>query len=81
MLLHAVRDQNIFTQGDFFDFSVLFMYFIQPGFICRPSDSTVSEDAGTQELLRHWQLAVRHFNHSRLDLVHKRHSCTVRIGL
>ncbi len=45
MLLHAVRDQNIFTQGDIFDFSLLFMYFTQSCFICRPSDSTVSEDA------------------------------------
>ncbi len=31
--------------GGFFGF---FQYFIQPCFICRPSDSTVSEDAGIE---------------------------------
>jgi hypothetical protein len=32
-------------RGDFLDFS-FFMYDIQHCFICRPSDATVSEDAG-----------------------------------
>ncbi len=37
---------NITQQGDF-EFIYLFsMYYIQHCFICRPSDSTVSEDAG-----------------------------------
>jgi hypothetical protein len=45
-----------------------FMYFVQHGFICRPSDSTVSEDAGIYNpgLLRlwHWQ------TDARLDFIH-----------
>ncbi len=39
------------------------MYFIQHCFICRPSDSNVSEDARSNPgllRLRHWQSAVRH---------------------
>jgi hypothetical protein len=35
-------DFLIFNRG----FFGIFMYFIQQGFICRPSDSAVSEDAG-----------------------------------
>ncbi len=34
-----------FFKGNFWDFFA-FMYVIQHWFICRPSDSTVSEDAG-----------------------------------
>ncbi len=33
-------------RGDFLDF--FFMYVVQHCFICRPSDSTVSEDAGIE---------------------------------
>jgi hypothetical protein len=39
--------RNYFFKGDFMDF-FLFMYDIQHCFICRPSDSTVSEDAGIE---------------------------------
>ncbi len=38
-----------FQRGIFKDFSSFFMYFIQHCFICRPSDSTVSEDAGIDQ--------------------------------
>ncbi len=46
-----------FLKGDILDFSIFFRYDIQHCFICRPSDSNVSEDAGIepgQLLLRHW---------------------------
>jgi hypothetical protein len=53
------------------------MYFIQHCFICRPSDSTVSVEAGSnpgQSQLRHWlsdALATRlHLIHTRLHIVH-----------
>ncbi len=50
------------------------MYFIQHCFICRPADSTVSEDAGIE--LRQWQsdaLTIQlDLIHSRLDLIHTR---------
>jgi hypothetical protein len=40
------------TQGVFW---IFFLYFIQHCFICRPSDSRVSEDAGIEpRLLRLW---------------------------
>ncbi len=47
------------------------MYFIQRCFICRPSDSTVSEDAGIDEprTVATSALAVGRPNHS--DLIHK----------
>jgi hypothetical protein len=38
------EDDQIVKQGTFYGFFSL--YFIQHCFICRPSDSTVSEDAG-----------------------------------
>jgi hypothetical protein len=42
-----------------------FMYFIQHYFICRPSDSTVSEDAGIEpRTVAASALAVRHSNQS-----------------
>jgi hypothetical protein len=53
-----------FNRGIFLD---LFMYFIQHCFICRPSDSTVSQDAGIDPgLLRvaTSAMAVRRSNHS-----------------
>ncbi len=41
------------------------MYFIQCWFICSPSDSTVSEDAGIEpSAVVTFTLAVRHSNHS-----------------
>ncbi len=46
---------SAFWMGIFLDF---LMYFIQHCFICRPSDFTVSEDAGSNPgllRLRHWQ--------------------------
>ncbi len=71
-----------FFQGDFF------MYGIQHCFICRPSDSTVSEDAGIEpRTVATEALAVRRSNYSarshptdwgrshpqtRLDLIHTR---------
>jgi hypothetical protein len=60
------------------------MYCIQHCFICRPSDSTVSEDAGIELLrLRHWHsdapttrldliLTRLDHIHTRLDLIHTR---------
>ncbi len=59
--------------GDF----LVFMYFIQHCYICRPSDSTVSEDAGIEpRTVVTLALAVRHSNPSarshslpRLDLI------------
>jgi hypothetical protein len=42
-----------------------FMYFIQQRFICRPLDSTVSEDAGIKpRTIASWTLTVRRSNHS-----------------
>jgi hypothetical protein len=49
-------------RGDFFGF-FLFMYDIQQRFICRPSDSTVSEDAGIEPKTVA-TTAVRRSNHS-----------------
>jgi hypothetical protein len=43
-LQSKIRHKSCFFKGDFFGF-LLFMYDIQHCFICRPSDSTVSEDA------------------------------------
>ncbi len=47
------------------DYFVFFMFFIQHCFICRPSDSTVSEDAGIgPRTVATLALAVRRSNHS-----------------
>jgi hypothetical protein len=49
--------------GDFLDF-FFSMYCIQHWFICRPSDSTVSEDAGIEPLtVATSALTVRRSNH------------------
>ncbi len=49
--------------GNFFDF-FLFMYVIQHCFICRPSYSTVSEDAGIESrIVATLALTVRRSNH------------------
>jgi hypothetical protein len=51
-------------KGNFFGFLFLFMYDIQHSFICRPSDSTVSEDAGIEpRTVATTVLAVRSSNH------------------
>jgi hypothetical protein len=47
------------------------MYFIQHCFICRPSDSTVSEDAGMEPRTGATSaMAVGRPNLTRLDLIH-----------
>jgi hypothetical protein len=54
---------SFFKQGDFFDF-FFSMYYIQHCFICRPSDSTVSEDAGIEpRTVATSALTVRRSNH------------------
>jgi hypothetical protein len=51
--------------GFFFGFYHFFMYDIQHCFICRPSDSTVSEDAGIgPRTVATTALTVRRSNHS-----------------
>jgi hypothetical protein len=46
-----------------------FIYDIQHCFICRPSDTTVSEDAGTEaRTVATAALAVRRSNHTAIDL-------------
>ncbi len=53
----------------------LFMYDIQQCFICRPSDSTVSEDAGIESRpVATTALAVRRFNHSARSHPHSARS-------
>ncbi len=66
--------------GDFKEF--LFFYVgnvIQHCFIYRPSDSTLSEDAGIDSGLWHWQpdaLTLRlDLIHTRLNLIHTRLDC------
>jgi hypothetical protein len=57
--------QTYKERGIFFGFFFLFMYDIQHCFICRPSDSTVSEDAGIKpRTVATTALAVRRSNHS-----------------
>jgi hypothetical protein len=61
-ILHYLCVADI--KGDFFG-SFLFMYNIQYCFICRPSDSTVSKDAGiVPRTVATPALAVRRSNHS-----------------
>jgi hypothetical protein len=53
-------------------FLIFFMSDIQHCFICRPSESTVSEDAGIEpRTVMTTALAVRRSNYYRLDLIHK----------
>jgi hypothetical protein len=69
---NVLIDFPIFNRG-IFSFLFLFMYCIQHCFICRPSDSTVSEDAGIEpRTVAISALAVRRSNHYRLDLIHIR---------
>jgi hypothetical protein len=52
------------VKGDYFWF-LIFMYNIQHCFICRPSDSTVSKDAGIEpSTVATAALAVRRSNNS-----------------
>ncbi len=49
------------------------MYFIQHCFICRPSNFTVSEDAGIEPrtiAVRRSNLSARSYPQTRLDLIH-----------
>ncbi len=75
----AAYYQSSEKQGDFFVFN--FMHLIQRCFICRLSDSTVSEDAGIEpaglsRLFLHWLPdALTNWLdliHTRLDLIHTR---------
>ena len=60
---------NQFLTGFFCIFSC--MYFIQHCFICRPSDSTVSEDAGIEpRTVATSALAVRRSSHSATSHPH-----------
>jgi hypothetical protein len=56
------------------------MYIVQHCFICRPSDSTVSEDAGIQpRTVATLALAVRRSTVStRLDLIHSLKTETIK---
>ncbi len=78
---HTNLDQQMSFKWGFLDF-FLSMYVIQHCFICRPSDSTVSENAGfeprTVETLvltaRRSNLSARSHPH-QLDLIHKFSKC------
>jgi hypothetical protein len=62
LIIHVL---HTFFKGDFFGFFLYFMYYIQHSFICRPSNSTVSEDAGIELwTVATTTLAVRRCNHS-----------------
>ncbi len=64
MTLIGIEKYYVFLRGIFLDFS-FFMYDIQHCFICLPSDSTVSEDAGIEpRTVATPALAVRRSNHS-----------------
>ncbi len=79
--ISVLNNQHIF-QGDIFRFLRFFLclYFIQHCFICRPTDSTVSEGAGIEpRKVVTSALAVRRSSHSatshpysRLHLIHTR---------
>jgi hypothetical protein len=70
-----IRIFMVYSSSIFFFTILLFFFFfmndIQNCFICRPSDSTVWEDAGIEPrtvATTHW-LSVRGSNHARLDLI------------
>ncbi len=61
-----LASKNIIT-GDFWDF---LFYFIYHCFICRPLDSTVSEDAGIEpRTVATLALAGRRSDYSAIDLI------------
>jgi hypothetical protein len=68
-----VENRTKFGEGRGLVFFLL-MYDIQHCFICRPSDSTVSEDTGieTRTVATTTALAVRRSNHWAIDLIHSR---------
>ncbi len=73
--------KGLFKHG-FHGFFFFFLCCIQNCFICRPSDSTVSEDAGIETRTVATSLAARRSNHparshpqTRLGLIH------IRLGL
>jgi hypothetical protein len=69
MLGLKIQRQIFNNTGGFFDF--FSMYYIQHCFICRPSVSTVSEDAEVEpRTVAISALEVRRSNHYRLDLIH-----------
>jgi hypothetical protein len=69
LFYHRHHHHNFFS-GDFLGF---FMYCIQHCFICRPSDSTVSEDAGIElRTVATTALIVRRSN-TRLNIIHHHH--------
>jgi hypothetical protein len=60
----SILFEMIFLKGDLIGFFLL-MYEIQHCFICRPTDSTLSEDAGIKiGTVATTALAVRRSNHS-----------------
>jgi hypothetical protein len=66
----AVYILCIFNRGDFFGLFFLCMYFSQHCFICRPSDTTVSEDPGIEpRTVAASALAVRRSIATRLHLI------------
>ncbi len=75
-----MKDTEFMNQGRAVNlaryFVCVFQCFIQQFFICRPSDSIVSVDAGIKPRpVVILTLAVRHFNHSARS--HPRHSQTI----
>jgi hypothetical protein len=76
-IVHVMKDLTpcSFSVGLVWIFS--FMYVIQHYFICRPSDSTLSEDAGIEpRTFATLALTVRRFNH--LPRSHQSNICTAR---
>jgi hypothetical protein len=72
----VVKKKRMPKNGSFYSWSFFgevhfLQYFIQHGFICRPSDSTALEDAGIEpRTVATSALAVRQSNHSAIDLIH-----------
>jgi hypothetical protein len=68
LVTNSEREMKMIESGIFKDF---FMYFIQHCFICRLSESTVSEDAGIKpRTVATLAFLVRRSNHAQLDLIH-----------
>ncbi len=71
------KEKGNLLKGDFFWIFFFFMYDIQHCFICRPSDSTVSEDAGIDRTQVSWDYgigSVRGSNHSARSHPHSARS-------
>jgi hypothetical protein len=68
-------DRKLPKEDIFFIYIFFFMYNIQHCFICRPSDSTVSEDAGIEpRTVATTALAVRRSNYSARSHLHSARS-------